>query len=731
MQRNNNGTHAACAACKHQRKKCSINCVLAPYFPASRNREFQAVHKVFGVSNITKIVKNAKEDQRTKVVDSLVWEAFCRQKDPIEGAYGEYRKVYDEYKKLLHESKIEKDHNQILHLPSVNRLIEWNGSKGMHRGEGVENGLGFIHDHHKNNSIMDSNIYGLDFSQEIENLRPEVVLNHQFQHHHHQPYYVSGLKEKVVFVMAQLPPKIPNMTPNWSDFSNSHHHMVPSAASLSPNVAGTATTATTTTANSQHDQNQNQNPSWVDEFLDFSAARRGAHRRSVSDSIAFLEMPILDECGVNSGNMRPRLGAENEFDRFDDEQLMSMFGDEMSGAAMPPTFSSSNPSTPSDNSFNDEKEITNQHQQHQNLQKEKEDQQHQQQQQQQLMKNESEEVESQCKQETQAPNNTLTPSSSCDKITDPKRVKRILANRQSAQRSRVRKLQYISELERSVTSLQAEVSVLSPRVAFLDHQRLLLNVDNSALKQRIAALAQDKIFKDAHQEALKREIERLRQVYHQQNLKKMECGAGSASPSPNPQCNGLTEKEQLLNFVLHLEHILEELKPCVLHSTLLLDPQWPAICYPVTEFHSDDLQVYQSSLLQNLSISFQSSNALSFLLLLASDVPFPVPSHSEQDPQTQVHPCKGVHQLADIGIYIQQMLFVIPLRPFCSLPGGLTSYKVPSLADTPPSVSSDSLPSLPCANDQSCYPASALHSARFVDAWLTLHKTVLWLHTSL
>ena len=47
--------------------------------------------------------------------------------------------------------------------------------------------------------------------------------------------------------------------------------------------------------------------------------------------------------------------------------------------------------------------------------------------------------------------------------------------------------------------LKAEVSVLSPRVAFLDHQRLLLNVDNSALKQRIAALAQDKIFKDGKQ----------------------------------------------------------------------------------------------------------------------------------------------------------------------------------------------------------------------------------------
>lgn len=44
--------------------------------------------------------------------------------------------------------------------------------------------------------------------------------------------------------------------------------------------------------------------------------------------------------------------------------------------------------------------------------------------------------------------------------------------------------------------MQTEVSALSPRVAFLDHQRLVLNIDNSALKQRIAALAQDKIFKD-------------------------------------------------------------------------------------------------------------------------------------------------------------------------------------------------------------------------------------------
>ncbi|KAK7263717.1 hypothetical protein RJT34_31311 [Clitoria ternatea] len=330
--------------------------------------------------------------------------------------------------------------------------------------------------------------------------------------------------------MAQLPPKIPNMAPNWPEFSS--HKKLPSLKSISPNGV------TNTNIISNHHP---QNPSWVDEFLDFSAVRRGAHRRSVSDSITFLESPVLvgHHCKGGGGN-----SGDNEFDRFDDEQFMSMFSDEASGNAMvPQTLSTSNPSTPSDhNSINEEEE-----------QEEKQEKKR--------VKNESDEDEIQCKQEiTEALNNNDDSNDnsnhantcSSDRITDPKRVKRILANRQSAQRSRVRKLQYISELERSVTTLQAEVSVLSPRVAFLDHQRLLLNVDNSALKQRIAALAQDKIFKDAHQEALKREIERLRQVYHQQNIKKQmdNNAAGSPSqtpsPSPEPRWDTQTEKEQLI-----------------------------------------------------------------------------------------------------------------------------------------------------------------------------------------
>jgi hypothetical protein len=45
-------------------------------------------------------------------------------------------------------------------------------------------------------------------------------------------------------------------------------------------------------------------------------------------------------------------------------------------------------------------------------------------------------------------------------LLDPKRAKRILANRQSAARSKERKLRYIGELERRVAVLENEVSEL-------------------------------------------------------------------------------------------------------------------------------------------------------------------------------------------------------------------------------------------------------------------------------
>ncbi|KAL4397021.1 hypothetical protein AHAS_Ahas01G0150200 [Arachis hypogaea] len=56
--------------------------------------------------------------------------------------------------------------------------------------------------------------------------------------------------------------------------------------------------------------------------------------------------------------------------------------------------------------------------------------------------------------------------------------------RQFAQRLRVRKLQYIAELERNVQGLQAEGFEVSAELEFLNQQNLILSMENKALKQR-------------------------------------------------------------------------------------------------------------------------------------------------------------------------------------------------------------------------------------------------------
>ncbi|KAL9241107.1 hypothetical protein vseg_015255 [Gypsophila vaccaria] len=334
--------------------------------------------------------------------------------------------------------------------------------------------------------------------------------------------------------MAKLPPKIPIIVSRCNDNEHANEWL-----------------------DLSHDNLENSPPEqpWVDEFMEFSAAKRTSHRRSVSESsVAFIEAGTIPYLGPGQlyRELETRDGVismnrGDHFDKFNDEQFMCMFSNDIGG-------SSSNPSSTSDhNSTNEDQKrksgvvagddgegadggegvVTTVAS---------------------SIKNEAEEVESSCNVEKEGgaqgqgcvgskddasnvsveiENDIIADDSGTDQLVDPKRYKRIIANRQSAQRSRVRKLQYISELERSVTALQNEVSILSPRVAFLDHQRMILSVDNNALKAKIAALAQDKIFKDAHQEALKREIERLRHVYYQKNLRKTE-GTSTLSSSPMP-----------------------------------------------------------------------------------------------------------------------------------------------------------------------------------------------------
>ncbi|XP_019432352.1 PREDICTED: LOB domain-containing protein 4-like [Lupinus angustifolius] len=82
------GAMSPCAACKLLRRRCAQDCVFAPYFPADEPQKFASVHKVFGASNVNKMLQELPEQQRSDAVKSMVYEANARVRDPVYGCVG-------------------------------------------------------------------------------------------------------------------------------------------------------------------------------------------------------------------------------------------------------------------------------------------------------------------------------------------------------------------------------------------------------------------------------------------------------------------------------------------------------------------------------------------------------------------------------------------------------------------------------------------------------------------
>ncbi|XP_057980174.1 LOB domain-containing protein 12-like [Malania oleifera] len=82
------GGNSPCASCKLLRRRCAQDCIFAPYFPSHDPYKFAIVHKVFGASNVSKMLQELPEQQRVDAVSSLVYEANARMRDPVYGCVG-------------------------------------------------------------------------------------------------------------------------------------------------------------------------------------------------------------------------------------------------------------------------------------------------------------------------------------------------------------------------------------------------------------------------------------------------------------------------------------------------------------------------------------------------------------------------------------------------------------------------------------------------------------------
>ncbi|KAG6485884.1 hypothetical protein ZIOFF_054451 [Zingiber officinale] len=56
-----------CAACKLLRRRCTDKCMLAPYFSPSDLQKFTNVHRIFGASNIIKVLQKKVDELRAQL----------------------------------------------------------------------------------------------------------------------------------------------------------------------------------------------------------------------------------------------------------------------------------------------------------------------------------------------------------------------------------------------------------------------------------------------------------------------------------------------------------------------------------------------------------------------------------------------------------------------------------------------------------------------------------------
>lgn len=80
------GLGSSCGACKFLRRRCTNDCIFAPYFCYDQAAaHFAAVHKVFGASNVSKLLLHLPVHNRSDAAITISYEALARMHDPIYG----------------------------------------------------------------------------------------------------------------------------------------------------------------------------------------------------------------------------------------------------------------------------------------------------------------------------------------------------------------------------------------------------------------------------------------------------------------------------------------------------------------------------------------------------------------------------------------------------------------------------------------------------------------------
>ncbi|KAK2431020.1 LOB domain-containing protein 12 [Trifolium repens] len=162
------GGNSPCASCKLLRRRCTKDCTFAPYFPSHEPQKFAIVHKVFGASNVSKMLQELPIHQRADAVSSLVYEANARVRDPVYGCVGAISYLQNQVSELQMQLAvaqaeilcIQMQNEQVIPTQEINQdqksyFIQDELTQYLNYGSSSSNNV--IHD-----SLKRDNMYGHD-----------------------------------------------------------------------------------------------------------------------------------------------------------------------------------------------------------------------------------------------------------------------------------------------------------------------------------------------------------------------------------------------------------------------------------------------------------------------------------------------------------------------------------------------------------------------------------------
>ncbi|KAK2982716.1 hypothetical protein RJ640_025132 [Escallonia rubra] len=95
---------------------------------------------------------------------------------------------------------------------------------------------------------------------------------------------------------------------------------------------------------------------------------------------------------------------------------------------------------------------------------------------------------------------------------EPKKLRRLISNRLSAQRSRMKKTQHMYDMEKKLGDLQAMIAVMGPQISTHISLQAKLRTENGLISQKLDTLAKKSYKNDVEIEVKKAEMKRLKEL---------------------------------------------------------------------------------------------------------------------------------------------------------------------------------------------------------------------------